>query len=157
MREVTTVRGRISIKRTTGGAKGHSVSLEIKDETSRCRIIEVEIDMDAFGPLVTGAAEQPCEVQVYLGCPLGKVRETKTEYLPRPDCSYQNKKEVGRSILVPYEVDGWTGYVDDLFNNHKRQSGNLDDPNYGKQAVSFHRFVEPPMPEEQSWTTVSPN
>lgn len=157
MTEIKKVRGRISINRTTGGEKGHYITLEIKDESSRCRIIEVEIDMDVFGPLVTGASEQPCEVQVYLGCPLGKVRELKTEYIPRPDCSYQNKKEVGKVVLAPYEVDDWIGYVADLFNNHKRQSGTLDDPNYGKQAVSFHRFVDPPAPEEQPWTTDSPN
>lgn len=136
------VKGRISISRTLSSSKGSFITLEIKDETSRCRIIQAEIDMEVFGPLVTGASAQPCEVEVYLGCPLGQVRETKTEYIARPECNYEDKKKVGRTVLAPYEVDGWKGYVDDLFNNHKRQGP--ASAHAGLQAVSFHRFVEPP-------------
>lgn len=49
----------------------------------------------------------------------------------------KGEKEMASVALIPYEVDGWRGYADDLLNHHHR---NQD----GTFNVSFTRFVDAP-------------
>lgn len=130
------LKGKITISRVQGSNLTESVWIEITDEMSGCRLLKVMAEPAIFAEALLGLAYQPCSLEYYAECPAGKKRQVKTELLPRPkDVKYAYRKEAGREMLEPYEVDGWEGSVDDLFNHHRWRQAD-------KVEVGFHRFVD---------------
>lgn len=76
---------------------------------------------------------------------IGMLSEHKTVEVAFEAPHFDEKLKVNQdavaAALAPYEVDGWQGRSEDLFNGHRRVPGKP--PRY---RVSFHRFVPRPEP-----------
>ena len=135
------LKGNITISKVTQSKGPGYISITISDENSHCTIVNVEVPFEQFALAITGLGHQPCALEYYEGAPIGKVRECKTELIEAPGyVPVLEREAIGRSILAPYEVDGWKGYVDDLFNSNKSvRTKNPDDPI--KRRVGFSRYI----------------
>ena len=129
--------GKITITRQSRTTCGDSVCIELTDESSGTRVVEVEMTVENFGNAITNLALQPCEFQWYPEAPVGKVRETKTEIIQMPEgASYAKDREaLAKAAIAPFEVDGWVGYWRDALNHHRHTDGTM-------YSVGFHRFVD---------------
>lgn len=125
------VNGKITISRWHGNQEPRDgITIEVTDETSGIRFLEVGMTLEAFAQAVTGLSHQPCEIELRGIENVGKVRELKTEVVP---FNYSSDKP---AALAPFEVDGWKGYAGDLGNPHKVADGGY--------RVSFTRYVDAP-------------
>jgi hypothetical protein len=138
--------GKVSIGFTMGGSQvGKRAVIEIMCARSHTIIASAELTMEAFAYAVSGSAQMEADIRVWTSAPLGKVHENKTELVDVPPNSYtrygKGAAAAGRAafirkVLKPYEVDGWVGREDDLFNHHNRRPD-------GRYSVTFHRYVDP--------------
>ena len=125
--------GRITISRPAASWGEKYIEIKLDDDASGCRLVSVRLSLDCFAEAVTGLGYVPCVFDYYDECPVGKVRQNKTELLPKPKHS-QKDREATAKILAPFEIQGWRGEASDLFNHH-RYIGE-------KVAVNFSRFIE---------------
>lgn len=136
-------KGSISINRCSTNA-GYVCRIEINDEVSQSRIIDVELDFKAFGNAVTGLSSQP--VTFTIGRPenVGKKRQTKREWILVNDPEvlwYATDENIAKlkGLAAPFEVDGWAAMIEDVFFCHKKTvvvNGET------KVAVTFIRYVD---------------
>lgn len=130
------MKGTITISRPHGSHGPEQVSIEVTDELSGTRVLTAKIPVEEFADVLFGSAHTPCEFDLYPDL-VGLKREHKEELVPFNGGYYpaQDRAEVAAKAFAPFEVDGWEGRADDLFNHH-RQGG-------GWSRVSFVRYVEP--------------
>lgn len=140
--------GGISISRCTS-TKGMVCRIEVNDELSNCRILDLELNFESLGNAMTGLAEQPVRFRLYAkSSRIGKRYEHKRERVKIPDPRHLWTKTdenvaILKEVLKPYEVDGWEARIDDAFNQHC----------YGKQTddgfevtIVFNRWVDKATP-----------
>lgn len=148
---------RFSISRTSGN-RGEFATFRITDEVSGVLIVELRADILEFGQAILGLSEQPCDVEVYVGGNLGMKAENKTEVVPFDSTKVSRKRDdndedsrdhpLVREALAPFEVDGWSARVSDLFNGHRTiYRKGADDDGERSQSVTFFRHV-PATPED---------
>lgn len=132
------LKGRLTISRYSSNQPlPRPVHIELKDALSGCTFAEVEVSLEDFANAVLGLGQVPCELEVCLKAPLGKVVEVKTVILSAPyDVEKGKQEEYAAALLAPHEVDGWEGRVSDVFNHHNRLA-------VDKVSVSFRRYVDP--------------
>lgn len=131
---MTTRQGSVTISRVSSTHGSPYIQISVRDEASRHQFIELTLSMEAFAMAVTGMGAQPLTFDLRGVDYVGKRREVKEELVPRPpsiENAYRN--EVAATTLAPFEVDGWVGRVDDLWDHHKAV-GN-------KQRVVFTRYI----------------
>ena len=131
------LKGKISINRPSYSDIDHPevITIELTDATSGCRFLEVEIGVAEFAKALTGLSYTDCEFELNAKN-VGKVHEHQVVIVP-VDSSYVPhgmREKIAARILKPFEVDGWKGQVDDLFNHHRYTPKG--------QRVTFHRYVE---------------
>lgn len=135
--------GTITISRPRGNMEPEYVQIEVNDELSGSRCLSVRIPIPEFAEALFGAACRPCEFDLRPDL-VGLKHEWKEEFVPLDDSKYYfrdaEREAVAEKALAPFEVDGWKGRVDDLFNHHRR----------GKNGarVSFVRYVAPEAAEK---------
>jgi hypothetical protein len=138
-------KGTITIGRSHGGSEQSQeqpIHIEIRDEASGTRFIEVQMSLEAFASALFGLSSQDCSFELRTEN-VGKIREMKYELIPAPDITcFSDRERQAKQILEPFEIDGWKGRVDDLLNHHCREGGN--------QRVLFVRYVNAPQPELQT-------
>lgn len=128
---------KVSIHRMHGGDGTHPIRIEIEDATSGTRVCEISMSLENFAEAITGLSACKAKGHLWDG-PVGYKSEYKIVniFMPSGYVRTENQKAVGGKYLAPYEVDGWKGRVDDLFNHHKNSGENT-------YRVSFHRHVHP--------------
>lgn len=127
--------GDISICRCSG-PDGHFIRIQLNDESSHTRVIDIRLTAEAFGNAVTGLGYQLCAFELF-GQHVGRVRECREQGIPfEPRGPFKERKQEAAVALKPYEKDGWKGDPEDLLNHHRR---NRD----GIQRVRFVRYVLP--------------
>lgn len=131
---MTTHKGKITISRYQSSKGPDGISIEITDESSGIRFCSADMTVEAFGFAITGLSHQECGLDVRGLNLIGKLREYKTERVPKPHGYSKNEADSAKS-LKPFEVDGWVGCVHDLWNHH-RSAGE------GFQNVGFIRYVD---------------
>jgi hypothetical protein len=128
--------GRITISRTTSNKSEDKVTINITDASTGCCLLKTSMSVEGFGFAVTGLGFQKCDVDLYQeACAIaGYVREHKHELLPQPEM-YKGRytEDEIQAMLTPYEIDGWEGRSEDLFNSHNSQGD--------KVRVLFVRYV----------------
>lgn len=141
--------GKISISRITSNIEEVDyLTLQLKDESSRVRFLEVRIPFTSFVMALTGMMEEPITFYLYHTEHIGKVRETKEETVLVPRHTYADRETIARLALEPYEVDGWVGYLPDALNHTHRTVERAPEGN--RMRVSFHRYVDPPTEDEDA-------
>ena len=134
------MKGKLNISRTSNNSGDpKTIHIEIIDDISRIHFVDLWMTPEDFGQAVTGLSMQPCEFRHYPAM-VGKRHEVKTEIVPfegwRVKKEQRDSKEA--EALKPFEVDGWKGRREDLYNGHKRV-----DRAEGGQLVTFTRYVDP--------------
>lgn len=124
------MKGKISIFRSHGGGHDDRIHISITEENSRVEFFDGFMSCEEFGKVVTGLSHQPIEFE-FRPEKVGMIAENKFELVPKPK-DYRNKEEA-KELLKPFEVDGWKGHIDDMFNIHCRAGD--------KQRVRFFRHV----------------
>jgi hypothetical protein len=134
------LKGSVSIYRPLGRDCDY-IGISLDDESSRCRLLDIRIPFAEFVEALTGRGNVSCEFDFFNDCPVGKIYEHKTEIVPRPQgyVKPNERKAVSEFALAQFEVDGWMGRDDDLFNHHKSKGDSA--------VVTFHRYVDPPTEE----------
>lgn len=126
--------GALTISKYQGGQRGSGVTVSLRDNLSKCEIIDIDISVEEFAQALFGLGDRPCEFEARVKN-LGKTRETKSERIKPPEIKdYKRSKEIAAKALKPYEIDGWYGDEDDLLNHHRC---NPD----GTHTVGFVRWV----------------
>lgn len=130
--------GFITISRILSNREDDTISITVIDAVSRCEFVEILVSVEDFGFAITGRSEVDCKVEFREKAPLGKRRETKVELIPEPK-EYKEKPEEYVPLLAPFEVEGWKGQVDTLYNSHNSATG----PNgESMRRVTFVRYVD---------------
>lgn len=134
--------GRLRVSRVQrGGEDGPIMEVEIIDDASRTRVVEARASLEDFMRAIT-SSEVEC-VFSFGGDAVGWRHEHKTEEIvfvdryAKPDVRQREAKRA----LKPFEVDGWTGRADDLFNEHNRVKGSGTRNTHPVYKVSFFRHV----------------
>ncbi len=165
--------GVANIHRIQTSRGGMFVQVELEDEISGTRFLEVTFSLTAFASAMMGQSSQGCEFVLAGMDRLGMKRENKTELVPfdRSKVSGGDKEGspgwfAAQAALAPFEVDGWGGNMSDMFNWHRnrtpkkeeltptgRRSKKAPDPNdktaelppgvESAQLVGFTRWVVP--------------
>lgn len=120
--------GSVTISRVSSSSRDY-VSITLKDDLSRCEVVEIKLSILEFGEALSGLALRPCEFEYSPETPVGKIRETKTELVTVPSSDH------ARDAVAAFEIDGWIGYDADASNSRCRTAD-------GRYRVSFHRFVD---------------
>lgn len=121
------------------GSESGYMSIRVTDEASRAVMFEVSVDMAHIGEMIASRGQTPCRYVRGALDLAGKVREVKTEVVPRPRTGADDDELA--KLLAPYEVDGWRASDDDARNHHNWRG---DD----KVAVTFWRYVDSPHTTE---------
>lgn len=173
--------GVANIHRVQTSRGGMFVQLELEDEISGIRFLEVTFSLTAFASAMMGQSSQGVEFTLAGMDRLGMKRENKTELVPFDRTKYAGDDKEGsprwfaaQKALAPFEVDGWVANMSDMFNWHRnrtpkkeeltptgRKSRKAPDPNdktadlppgvESAQLVGFTRWV---MPEDEDFVTV---
>lgn len=134
--------GAITISRVSYGGD-QPIRITVEDERSRMQAIEVRMTLDAFAKALTGLSYVACAFTP--ASPLvGKWRQHKTALVRVPQMDPTDAQIT--VALVPFEVDGWQAYRNDLRNWHQHSRDDAGEEHY---QVSFERWVDtPPSPPE---------
>jgi hypothetical protein len=125
----------LSINRISGGDGERPMRIEITDDISGTIILRADFSLENFMRALTGQSAMEGVGKVFLAGPIGCTTETKREALPRPKGNRDDGKEA-KCLLKPFEVDGWVGSPNDLYNHHRWAAD-------GKVSVMFRRYVRP--------------
>jgi hypothetical protein len=129
--------GTLNINRYMGDNK--EVVIEIMDKASGCKIIEATLTPEEFGLGILGLSDRKCKIQLHDQVFIGKLRQVKTETV---FFQGRNDKEAAIAAMKIFEIDGWKGREEDLFNQHRRYLVGIEH-DYWKANVTFVRFVDP--------------
>ena len=142
-----TLKGAITISRTHRGDGKDSIRIEIVDGSSRVHFLVGEMSLSDFASAITGLGYQPIDLEVRGLDKLGMKREHKSERIAWTGFRVRDAFtiELAKATIAPYEIDGWRGQYDDLFNSHKRIVGSND-----LYSVGFHRYVAADAAGEES-------
>lgn len=129
--------GRISISRPNRSSGVETINIEITDETSRTRFLEVEIDMADFARALTGLSYVPIKFDLVRSDLVGTLKENKTEVIvvPRSLCYNSDDKidYVRKMFLEPYEKEGW--YARDGLESFSNSHNYLSDKETAKRGI----------------------
>lgn len=140
------------------GGNQEVVEIFVEDALSGVRAFTLEIPHADLLRAVAASSGQKCMYSVGDTMLIGTTRESKRELVPF-DC-FQRERALGRRdervtyALAPFEVDGWRGRSDDLWNPHKRimmADGRVRRGDQGgtpHQEVVFVRFLRDGVPVE---------
>lgn len=131
------LKGKLSISRVTSNVENDYIEIQLEDENSRSRLIEIMVDFESFAKALTGLCYQPCSYQVVdIFDLLGKKHECKTVPIEYPELHNRDGlfKDLRELMVKPYEIDGWVADRHEGFNGHKLKGG--------KYNFIFRRYVD---------------
>lgn len=127
--------GKISISRPQGNDTDY-IQIEFYDDASGTQFLTAQIALDVFAEALTGLGHSPCKFDLRPSL-VGKLRQHKEETVPwggRYVRESLERIDIASEAFAPFEVDGWTGRVDDLFNHHRKTANGY--------RVLFTRYVD---------------
>lgn len=124
----------------THGSQG-IFNLTIRDQSSGIEFVDIEMSAEQFADTITAHSTMDVQCEVRGLHLLGMQIETKQEIVPfehRYERDEEKRQSAANAAISPFEVDGWKGRVDDLFNPHHNAGS-------GKHRVTFTRYVAKPQ------------
>lgn len=131
------MKGSVTISRPQRSDDVRYIQIEFTDESSGVNFLTARVGLEEFAETLTGLARNPCEFELRPSL-VGKIHQHKEEFVPCKDLYVNNASDraiIAEKALAPFEVDGWKGRADDLFNHHRRGRNGA--------RVTFVRYVEP--------------
>jgi hypothetical protein len=130
------LQGTITISRPQGRDVSW-IEITLHDELSGVEFATVYIDPANFAEALTGLGHVPCKFDLRPSL-VGKKAEHKEEIVPFEGGGYVKpglpRENAAAPYLAPFEIDGWKGRVDDLFNHHRHTPNGY--------RVTFVRYVD---------------
>lgn len=130
------LKGGITISRPRGNMEQDYIEISVIDNLSGTQCVTVRIGLATFAEALTGLGHADCEFNFRPEL-VGMRRENKNEVVPCDHLPYAKeglpRENLAAPLLAPFEVDGWKGRVDDLFNQHNRTKEGY--------RVTFVRYV----------------
>ena len=124
------MKGSITITSPTFGDGKEVISIQVKDETSRIRFLEVEIGYSDFTECLLGRSEIKCELKTRGLHNIGKNKETDKIEFKMPDGKGYNKdaaiKEAKKATPKGWECSVYFGSKNSFFtinNEYWAQTG----------------------------------
>lgn len=130
------MKGNISVIRYSSTS---TMKIELQDEVSGLRFLEVELAASDLMLACTGLAGLPCEFELRYLESVGKRREYKEEIVPIPTLGASVTDESISKAFEPFEVDGWKGSQIDARNHHRFVEYKGE---YSLYRVGFTRFID---------------
>ena len=118
------------IGRVTSNTEGAFISIEIQDEASRIRIVEVKMTLEEFAQCVTGMSLMDIPAEFGDLSLIGKQMEVKVIEISGLD--YSTWKDRNR-FIKPFEADGWKAEDKEEMNHHRMSKNGYQ--------VTFRRWV----------------
>ena len=137
MKAFKRLQGQVSISCPAGPGADY-ITIQLEDDQSRCRVTEIRIKYGDFARALTGLGNVACEFDLYVGN-VGKRREVKEERVCIPRVGFGEREAAAAEAVAVYNVDGWTGRVQDALNQHRRVQSTDDGTWY---RVGYVRFVD---------------
>lgn len=141
--------GSIGLSTSRSNTAGEMVVIRVRDHKRRSGIqfLELHLTPEQFGRCLAGNQDVPCEFSLRWTDSIGKKRERKTELVEVPKGDYDDRERRAAAAIAPFEVDGWSGSVQDACNRHHIEETRDKSEVY---RVSFSRLVDytPPEPME---------
>lgn len=132
------LKGSIRVGNIQSNIEDNYVQIEVTDELSDARFLQVKISYEQYGKMIAGNGEVECEFELRPKV-VGMERQTKTVMIPVPNYA-KIPPEQFAEVIKPYEVDGWKVSTYDL-GNYKNYFGGEKD-GY-KCKVGCIRYVKP--------------
>ena len=128
------LKGSLSITRPRGGETEY-IKIAVFDKSSGVEFATVRVELASFAEALVGLAHVDCQFDLRPEL-VGKCHEHKEETVAYEGgwTSYNEREQIAREVLKPYETDGWKGRADDLFNHHRRTKDGY--------RVTFVRYVD---------------
>ena len=134
------LKGKITIGRPQCSDGREVITIDVQDNSSRCRIVNLEMTYENFTKALTGQGYIDCDIDFNDSELIGKKKEHKTVKVPRMK-GYErvNNKEI-ETHMVAYDninqlfLDGWVPRYEDFNNHHKHTDDN-------HVMVIFERWV----------------
>ncbi len=101
------MKGKITISRPSYGDGRDVINIQVRDDVSRIKFLDVEIDCADFARALTGLSETNCELTVRGLKSVGKVKivETRTALCPT---GLSGKESLSKWLEDNKQEDGWT-------------------------------------------------
>jgi hypothetical protein len=116
---MTQFKGKITIGKYISNYENPTpVHIEIEDDKSTVRIVEVEMSLEDFADAVLGHGYKDCIFKIKNVDKLGKEFQHKNEVINNPYNFKEATEEQYKELLKPYEVDGWVGNWEGFTNYH---------------------------------------
>lgn len=131
------MKGSITISRPQRSDDARYIQIEFNDESSGVNFLTARIGLEEFAETLTGLARSPCEFELRPSL-VGKIHQHKEVIVPYSGGYIpvgETRRTVAKQALAPFEVEGWQGRTDDLFNHHRKIAEGY--------RVTFVRYVEP--------------
>lgn len=128
------MKGTISIYRFVVGTE-HKIGIDIEDSGSNTGFLNIRMDLDDFARAVTGQSYIDCDFELRGLEKVGTKHKHKREYIHAEHRRFSD--EEAKSIVAPYEINGWVARLSNLNNPHFWEKLN------GKPVISviFERYV----------------
>jgi hypothetical protein len=107
------------------GSDGQEAVIELEDEVSGVRLLEIHLSLAALGEAITGMSTEAYYEVTGSFALAGMRREYKEEaiFVPQVDYNQHNRQNLFvAQALKPYEVDGWVARPEDMYNHHRQTS-----------------------------------
>ena len=131
--------GKITIGRPSCGSGEKYISIQIKDESSRIRFLEVKISLDQFAECITGRSEVPIMMTVSGLEHIGKVKESKPMSFPISS----HDRDLAAKLAKELCPEGWL--VSKYFGSQK--SFSHDNAEGYTAHTTIYRYVESLSPD----------
>jgi hypothetical protein len=117
------LKGSITISRCSNSHGPDTVRVRLVDEIARIAFAEAEVSLENWGLAVTGRGYVDCLIEVKGIENIGTVSEHKIVLVPYKGSTWTEAgKAAARRALAKFEIDGWKGREDDLYNHHHHSS-----------------------------------
>jgi len=101
------MKAKLTISRPSYGNDKEKILITVRDDKSRTRFLEIEMDYSTFAEVLTGASESECDMQVKDLDKVGKSRETGSIEFKMPN-TLTDRKQLAGEIAKINCPEGWT-------------------------------------------------
>ena len=125
-----------SVTRSNDDKINDTFHLRIEDDRSHLVILDARIQPADFA-LALSSRYQPVSIELNTNPDIGRQHENKKVAVAfeTPRGTKAEQQTAAEAALIPYEVDGWTGRINDLLNHHNTTDGKT-------YTVVFVRWVD---------------
>lgn len=131
--------GGISISRRTGDGYENTICIEIKDDSSRNRFIDVKMSLADFAAAISGCSEMPIQFEVRCLDSIGKTKETEAASINIPkNMKFSSREDIRKYLQAYHQRDGWV--LDDYLGSQTSIKHIESDEFFAVANIKYFRY-----------------